>query len=356
MSQYRVYIKDGLDLAGIPVANDICTSFSAERDLLSSAVSTFTLLNMDGNIKEGDILGLTDPFGVTIYNGIIQSISDNEITCVQMLGLFNDNWRWHDPNETTIEGKILSIISTDFINSTDPLLRKKFPFTVTATSNTNGTFVQHTETVDDVEVESKTYVENLEEFFYTLYDQWGVIIDIQVPFRGTPTITIGKASEGHVKVGNNALPITQMTPFTEVFTTNKLCVYNTDGSALRATYYGTPDGITTNANDPLRLPVVNTEFVFDSDGTLSDIVAERLQEEMLNHKISFSMLLDNNLWDFYSWQLGQPFDVWYNSQYFSTAFTAYSMAKETGKDSTVVDITCGKVRNTLTQIWNARGI
>lgn len=354
MSQYRVFIKDALDIAGLPTVNTICTGFSIERDLLSSASSTFTLLDTPGNVKEGDVLGLADPYGTVVYNGVIKSISDNEIMCTQLLSIFDDDWKWHDPSATTIEGKIKSIIEDDFINSTDELLKKKFPFTVTTTSSTTGTFIQHTETQDDVEVVSQNYVENLEEFFYSLYDQWGVIVDVVVPFRGDPTITIGTASTLHVKIGNNALPITQMTPFSEIFEINKLLIYNDEGSTLRGTYYGTLDGITTDSSDPLRLPVINTEYVFDSEGALSDIVNERLQEQMVNHKVEFSMLLDNNLWDFYSWQLGQPFDIWYNTEYFSTVYTGYSIAKEPGRNPSAVDIVCGKVRNKLTQIWNAR--
>lgn len=114
MSLYRVFIKDCLNLVSEPIANEICTSFSIERDLMGNATSDFTLLSMSGNIKEGDILGLVDPYGSIIYTGVIKSIGES-IQCNQMLAIFDDNWKWHDPSDTTIEGKLQSIITSDFI-------------------------------------------------------------------------------------------------------------------------------------------------------------------------------------------------------------------------------------------------
>ena len=47
-------------------------------------------------------------------------------------------------------------------------------------------------------------------------------------------------------------------------------------------------------------------------------------------------------------------EIWYNSAYYSTLFTQYSMVKETNVDVAAVSITCGKVRNTLTERLNAQ--
>ena len=357
MLQYRIYVKDGLDLGGMAIANVQCTAFSIERDLLTTATSRFEVLEMPGNIKNGDVLGLIDPYGTIVYNGVIEAIED-DITCRQMLSMFNDKWIWRDPtSETTIEGKIASIINTDFINSSDPLLASKFPFTVTTTSQTEGTFEQHTKTKTEggqqIEYVDKTHVENLEKFFYSLYDTWGVKIDIEVPFNAvTPTITIGQATKPSLKVGNNALIIRNLTPFTEIFQKNKLVIYDKEGDNIRAEFFATTNGITTDASDPLRLPVINTEYVFDTDKDVDEIKSEKLQEEMYNHKINFDLLIDNKLYDFFNFELGMPFEVWYYSDYYSTLFTGYELALTNGSDLSVVHITYGKVRNKLTEIIN----
>lgn len=342
MSPYRVFIKDCLDLDGLPVANSVCLTFSITKDLLSIATSNFTLLDTPTNIKDGDVLGLVDPYGTVIYTGVIKTIGDT-IQCRDITALFNDNWKYHDNSQTTIEGKIKKIIEDDFINSSDPMVSDRFPFTVSASSSTSGTI----ETKDD------TAVMDFQTFLMNMYDVYGVITDIKVPFNGSPTIELKQATHPSIKVGNNALPVQNMTPLTEVFETNKLVIYDKEGTTLRGTYYTTTQGITTNAADPLRLPVTKTKFIFNTDDPLDDIKQENLQEEIFNHKINFDLLLNNGLYDFYDWELGMPLEIWYNGEYYSTIFTKYSMTKDMNIDVTTVSITCGKVRNTLTEKINS---
>ena len=342
MFPYRVFIKDCLSLDGLPIANSVCLSFSITKDLLSIATSSFTLLEMPTNIKEGDVLGLVDPYGTVIYTGVINSIGE-QISCSDITAIFNDNWKYHDNSQTTIEGKIKKIIEDDFINSSDPMVSDRFPFSVTASSATSGTI----ETKDD------TAVMDFQTFLMNMYNVYGVITDIKIPFNGSPTIELKQATHQSIKVGNNVLPVQNMTPLTEVFETNKLVIYDKEGTTLRGTYYTTTQGITTNANDPLRLPVTKTKFIFNTDDALDDIKQENLQEEIYNHKINFDLLLNNGLYDFYDWELGMPLEIWYNGEYYSTIFTKYSMSKDMNVDVTSVSITCGKVRNTLTEKLNS---
>lgn len=353
MLQYRVFVKDCLDLTGMPIANEVCLGFDLEEDLLSQATSNFTLLNVPTNIKEGDILGLVDPYGSILYEGVIESIGD-DIETKQLLAIFDDDWRWHDYKAiTTIEGKLQSIINDDFVGSSDPLLASKFPFNVTTTTETTGTFEQHY--TSDNRTLDKTHVENFEEFLISLYETWGVIVKVDIPFgAGTPTITIGQSQQSSIKVGNNALVVMNMTPTTEVFETNKLVIYNADGSSLRKTYYGTTEGVTDDPDDPMRLPVIRTKYIFNSEDPVADLRDESLQEDMLNHKVEFDLLLDNNLYNFYEWELGMPIELWYNNLYFSTVYTAYSMSKDSDTELSEVHIVCGTVRNKLTEILNGR--
>lgn len=202
MYPYRVFIKDSLDLSGLPVANSVCLTFTVNKDLLSVATSTFTLLDMPTNIKEGDVLGLVDPYGTVIYTGVINSIGES-IQCRAITSLFNDNWKYHDTSDTTIEGKIKTIIEDDFIDSSDPMVSDRFPFDVVVESSTNGT----------IEQKDDTAVMDFETFLMNMYNVYGVITDIQIPFgEDTPTITLKQATHASIKVGNNALPIQNMTP------------------------------------------------------------------------------------------------------------------------------------------------
>lgn len=343
MSQYKVFIKDCLDLTGMAVANVTCLSFRYSKDLLTSATSSFVVLEEIANIKSGDILGLVDPYGTILYEGVVESFTANTIQCKELLSIFSDEWLWNDPAITTIEGKIQNIIENDYVNSSDSLVAQKFPFNVSTSSATIGTF----------EAQDVNYTVNFETFLNSLYDQYGVIVDIYVPFEaGTPTIDIHTATSVSIKVGNNMWAVQNLTPLTEVVQLNKLSIYDTTGT-LRGNYYCTVNGITTNDADPLRLPVVKTKFIFDDDTPLADLVAENLQQEIYNHKITFDLLLDNNLYEFTEWELGQTLNIWFNSDYYSSIFTAYSVEMQ-GTDVAFVSVTCGKVRNTLTEKLNGR--
>lgn len=342
MYQYRCFIKDGLNLGGMPIANAVCLSFTLNKDLLSTATSNFELLVMPTNIKNGDVLGLVDPYGTVIFNGVINSIGDT-ITCRDITALFDDEWKWHDPGNSTIEQKLKSIITSDFKNSSDPMIADRFPFTITASSSTTGTWT----------AQDTNYVVNFQSLLYEMYNTYGVITDIQVPFSGTPTITLKQATHPSVKIGNNTLVVQNMTPLTEIFELNKLVIYNSDGTTLRGTYYTTTSGITTNENSPLRPSVVKTKYIFNTDDDLADIAQENLQEEIYNHKVEFDLILNNALYDFFDWELGMPIEIWHNGMYFSTIFTKYSISKAQNEDVYMVSVLCGKVRNTLTEKLNA---
>lgn len=342
---YRVFVKDCLDLESLPVANSVCLSFSITKDLMSTATSDFTLLDMPTNIKTGDVLGLVDPYGTVIYTGVINSIGTT-VSCREITAMFADQWKYRTASGlATVEGKIKNFIDNDFVGSSDPMIADRFPFTVTASGQTTAA----------LEEKEPTFTMDFEQFLMQMYDLYGIKTEISIPFGAvTPTIRVAKATHGAVKIGNNVLPVRNMTPLTEVFETNKLVIYNSEGTTLRGTYYTTPSGITTNASSPLRLPVTKTKFIFDTDTALDDIKTANLQEEIYNHKITFDLLLNNGLYDFYDWELGMPIEIFYNGAYYSTLFTKYSMAKELNVDVAAVSITCGKVRNTLTERLNAK--
>ena len=347
---YRVFIKDCLDLADVPVASSVCTAFSVNKDLLSTATSDFTLLEIPNNIKVGDILGLVDPYGTVIYTGVINSIGDT-ISCREIQSMFSDQWKWHDPTSgtiNTVEKKLRSIILSDFAGSSDPMVADRFPFTstkVVASSSTSGTF----------ETQESNYTMDFEQLLFWAYDTYGVKTEIEIPFGAvSPTITLKKATHGAVKVGNNVLPVRNMTPLTEVFETNKLVIYNNEGTTLRGTYYATTGGVTTNSASPLRPPVTKTKYIFNTDDALADIAKENLQDQIYNHRITFDLILNNGIYDFYTWELGMPISIWYNGAFYSTLYTKYNLSKEPGVDVAAVSITCGKVRNTLTERLNAK--
>lgn len=338
MREYQLFFKDCLSLNSMAKANTVCLAFSIERDILEGATSSFTVNEIPKNVNEGDVLGLVDPYGTIVYEGVVTSIEADgqSVQASQIESLFNDNWLYRVPEQTTIENALLDVIQNDFQQTSDTIMTSKYGvFTVTAETQTSGVFV------------SEEQVINFESFLYSIFNNFGVRLYIHIPFEaGTPTITIARREYTPLKVGNNARIITSITPTTEVQQTNKLVIYSQENE-YRATYYRTEDGATTNPSAPTRLPVVNTEFVF-SDDEISTIINQYFSEAMYNHYIEYEMLLNNKLYDFYNMELGQPLAIWVNLDYYDSIYTGYSMSKEERGGIGTVIIKCGKVRSKLT--------
>lgn len=337
MREYQLFFKDCLSLNSMAKANTMCLAFSIERDILESATSTFNVNEIPNNVNEGDVVGLVDPYGTIVYEGVVTSLETDglTITATQIESLFNDNWLYRVPVQTTIEDALYDVIHNDFQTTSDTIMTQKYGvFNVVVETHTNGTFV------------SEEQVINFESFLYSIFNNFGVRLYIDIPFQaGTPTITIAKRDLPSLKVGNNARVITSITPTTEIQQTNKLVIYSQDNE-YRATYYRTQDGATTNPSAP-RLSVVNTEFVF-SDDEIETIINQYFSEAMYNHYIEYEMLLNNKLYNFYAMELGQPLAVWVNLDYYDSVYTGYSMSKEERGSIGTVIIKCGKVRTKLT--------
>lgn len=335
MREYHVFFKDCLALSQMAKAETTCLSFSIERDALESATSTFGVDGVPTNVNEGDVMGLVDPYGVILYLGVVESMEENSIQCTQIESLFNDNWLYRVPNVTYLEDAIADILTGDFKQNEDVLMQQKYNFTITAETHTRGSLV------------SEDTVVNFETFIYSLFNSFGIRLYFDIPYgAGTPTITIAKRTYTSFKVGNNTRATTLFQPTTEVAQTNKLIVYSQD-NVYRDTYYLSQDGVGTDSSEPTRLPVIRTEYVF-SDDPMEDIVAQYLNENLYNHYIQFDMLVSNNLYDIFSWELGQPVEIWINAEYFDSIYTGYSLSKEERAGFDYITVKCGKVRTRLT--------
>lgn len=340
MDQYRVFIKDCLNLKGRPKAELKCLSFDISRDLMEKASATFTVTELVDSINEGDVIALVDPYGDIPYYGTITSFGGVQIQSDQIESLFDDNWLYHVPDTSTIESAIRYIILNDFTRNADPVMQAKYNFEVTAATRTEGKLP----VLDDNEVM------NFEDFLYQMFNDYGIVLDFDIPFEaGTPKITISRKSLGTMKVANNTNSIMNLTVETEVVDTNKLIVYSEDGSTLRGTYYVDANGITTNARSGTRLPVIDTDYVF-SDDELDTIVKESLNAKMYNHFISFEVLLNSELYKnaWYTWKLSQPIDVWNNGDYYNSIYTGFNLKWDSSRPTATVLIKCGKVRANLT--------
>lgn len=224
---------------------------------------------------------------------------------------------------------------------TDPVIGKSLGiFNIVTTSDTKGHF----------ESQSDGYTMDMEQMIYDLYDKYKIMVTVDIPYEGTPTIYIGTSQiVERLKVSDNNNSITNLSPVTEIEETNKVIIYDSDG-IYRTTYVNEHGGSQVEQPSDLtnRYDVVNTSIV-QSDDNISDILKANLPDEMYNHKLTFDLNLFTSLYTNKDFILGMPLKVWKDTDYYSTILTGMEFSKESNKNVNVISYTCGTVRTTLTK-------
>lgn len=348
---YRACIKDSKNINFLPKAYLKVYSFTLARDLLASKKTTINVDSISDDIIEGDIIIVYTSSHFKVYTGVISRIEQNRITATQMQSFYKGTWIMDnypgDYLEEEIEYLIKRYSEGYQKNSTyqDTLQNlEKSPVRIVVGSLTEGKLPTY---------EEQTTID-MEKWIYSLYQDYGIILDFNIPYSSWQQ---GDSDEGKCKifkpnyskiiVGDNVSSLNSITPVTEVEETNKLIIFNSEGQYV-TTYYATSNGIVEEpTSDSGRFSVINTKVIY-SDDDKETIRDANLKTTMYNHQLSFKMRLKNNLWDFFSWRLGQPIEVHYNNHVYNSIFTGYSLSKEEGKNPIEVEIICGNVRTSLT--------
>lgn len=293
---------------------------------------------------------------------------------------------------TSLEGtfaKALNLYASGQLRDSsyiDPIVKQRLnDIQIQVGSNTVGAFT----------TQNDNYTCDMEQMIYDLYNKYQIMLDFEIPYEGDCFVTITKNNIDSLKIGNNTNSIVDISPVTELEETNRLVIYNKDGT-YRTTYAVKSDG--TRIKEPSstanRFGVVNTKIVFsdDDDDTL---IEANLPEIMYNHKLTFTLRLlplienkinytkmvdvnlrtadDKNLLvatneqllvaipvtTNYSYQtslysyddfiLGMPLQVWKDTSYFSTILTGRSLTKNENAPVSTIEFTCGTVRTSLTE-------
>lgn len=356
--QYRCFVKDQLDLTSAPKAFMIVDSFTIRKDLMTNAKSTMTVLSMASNVNNGDVVVLYDPRGNVVYQGVVTSIEDKKISCSQMQSYYKGIWVYNVSPKATLEEEFAALLQ-DYADGkmykstyVDSLVAQRLGgITIDFIGSTLANLPKD---LDD-KGEEKFTTQDMEKFIYSLYEDYGIILDFEINFSGANYVHIKVPDFDSIKVGNNMYAIQNMSPIETIEETNRLIIYSAK-HVYRKTYVATKSGIveepTSTAN---RFDITNTKIV-SSDDELSDLVANNLPSVMYNHKLTFDLVLKNFIYQFDEFHLGMPLDVWYGSDYYNSVLTGYEMKKTTNENVTYVSFTCGKVRNSLTQKLTTLGV
>lgn len=342
---YRAYIHDRFNLNLEIKGSARVDEFSIKRDALTRANSSFSLDKIPNSTNEGDILTLMDNYGTTLYQGVIIRIEANVVETSQMLSIFNDQFKYDVVNKASIEQTIADHITSKLAINTDPLISEVF-------NKFNVTYVPLN--TSQLPTRAGDYTHNLEEFMYSIFDNYDVQLFFNIPFTASaPTLEVRKVTKEKIKLIDNTVYLPGFFPVTEIYETNKLEVYHTEefAYAYRGTWFGSKNGITTDPNELTRLSKIKTNIAF-SDDPIPIILAQNLRTNMFNHKVEIDFILNNKLYDFWNFELGQSFEVWYNGDFYDTILTGYEMEKIIDNNVSNVKLIFGKVRTKASQRWN----
>ncbi|MBQ0113743.1 MAG: hypothetical protein KBT03_11495 [Bacteroidales bacterium] len=357
--QYRGFIKDQLDMNAKPKAFVLVKSDKDKEDLLTKATSTIEVQQMPTNVNEGDVLVLYTPKGTRYYQGVISKISDTKITCTQMQsffkGIFNKSFINSLSGETYIESEIKAVIdhfiSGEYYGTTyeDTLINTRLSG---FTTQFVGSQLAHLPTDKDDEGNDKNTSYDMEQFMYDMYNDYGVVFEFVVNFEGANYLKIFTPTYTQLTIGNNQNAITNLSPITTIEQTNKLIIFNQDGT-YRTTFVVRKDGEiveepTSIAN---RFEITNTKIV-KSDDDSEVLKKANLNTKPYNHKLTFSLLTENNLYDWQELKLGMPLHIFIDGTFFDSVLTAREIVHNENQNIKQINYTAGFIRNNITEILN----
>lgn len=344
---YRAFVKDQLDITAKPKAYlQINDTMSINEDRLTTANSTINAVYVPSNVSTGDIIAVFNEQGLIRYKGVIKSIEENSIQASQITHLLSGQFVYETFENGTIENDIKSILERycqGYIKGStyqDPVVLAKLgSFSITTGSSTTGA----------LETKDENTTMDMETFIYSLYEKYGIAVDFDIPVNGPVSIKVWKPSYDSIKIGNNTNAIVNISPITQVSETNRLIVFNKDGT-YRSTFVAKTDGTIVEEPETLagRFSVVNTNIVF-SDDEIDDIKLANLPETMYNHKLTFTLNLGNKLYGYDDLKLDMPLEIWNGQDYYRTIITGRSFSKNSNVDVSQVEYTCGFVRTKLSE-------
>lgn len=340
-NSYRLFFKKLTNINGHSITSNQLRvrNFKLDRDTLRKTSSSFAVLEIPNAIENGDIVGMYDSYGTILYLGVVTALNTNVVESGQIIDIFDDTWLWNNPRETTIENTLKTIIQNDYQNTNDTLLNTIFDsFDINAISSTNLT----------LQTEEPMYTVSFSSYLYDIYEKYSIQPIFNIPYSNSrASIDIGIPSYPKLTISNNVQIFRNFTIKSNVFETNKLVVYSEETGTYRATWYGTTNGITDNPSSLNRIPKIKTNIVF-SDDDINILKASSLRNEMYNHEITCEMVYNNKLLSLEDLKLGQEVDLYYNSKYYNTILTGYTLQANENQGISTITLKFGLVRDDLT--------
>lgn len=350
MSHYRLFFKDPRHLADRAVANIPVISGKFGEDQENITTSTFNVLEIPGNIETGFFCGLYDAYGRIVYEGIVKQLAGNTIEARSLMSIFDNEIVWWDITGLTDVEEYMEQAYANYM--------QHFPMLKLIYADSTATIMTSTAAGGDLRVNDGGN-QNIYDWFHEQHNAFGVWIYQSFPFGlGNMEVNFSRPTHGKVVIGDNAANIFNLEGGEDEVPYNALSVALLDNNGdlqSRARYSLLKDGsyYTLDSDTSLLFTDVKAKtFRVKAADFVSDMVKQQLPPLIHNHEITFDMLLENSLYDFYDWQLGQPMEVWKDGNYYDSVFTGWEMEFSDSQPATIVHITCGTSRTSLTEVLN----
>lgn len=363
--QYHGWIKDQLDMEAKPKEWVLVKDDRDLDDLLTKKTSTIEVFEMPENINEGDVIVLFTPKGVQYYQGVIDKIQDTNIQCSQMPSFFKGKfdrsaiqYLQQEYETEFVEDEICVLVQAystgQYYGSTytDPIIATRLGgFTISSV----GSQRVHLPKDLDSEGNDQHTQYDMEQFFYDMYEQYGVLPKFTVNYEGANYLEFETPSYTQpYTIGDNQHAIVDISPITTVESNNKLIIFNSD-KTYRTTFVARKDGqiVQEPASEANRFELVNTVIVY-SDDENDVLIKANLPDKMYNHKLTFTLYVDNNLYDWRELKLGMPLNIFVRGIYFDTVITGREIIHNENQNIKQIKYICGFVRTAITDILNTR--
>lgn len=365
--KYGIDSRTSMDsfLAYTPIVNA-----SIHVDGMSKTTSTIEVEEVPDGVMTNSIVGIRNPRGKITYIGIIKSIEDNTLTCREPLSIFDADFLFGSTKTST---KSLMKSLSDYMGS----FCLGYPSYKNVDAEKNSSIERLTINVarsidGKLSIEKNanmnitapviddTNVSNLEDHLLKAFDEFGVYIKPYFYKSGGAVVWLvnevtNPKIQSPLVLSNNSEGITDISVDVQEMENTSLVVYNSTGATFRGIYSVKTDGTITNYNYP---PTDAESFIayntckpkiIMSDDKIKTVVEQYLSSAQYNHKITFNLDLNSDLYSLDALNIGRRVEFYYKNKVYNSIVTGLEWElPENTEDPSMVKVTLGKVRNKLT--------
>lgn len=340
---------------------------SIKVDGMSKTTSTIEVKEIPDGVQTDCPVILRNPKGKMLYFGVIKSIVDKTLTCREPLSLFDSEFMFGSTKTSTLSvmnsmmnymvlyGNGYPSYKNNAAELNSSIERKMQP--IFAGLDQRLTLEKNANINITAPVIDSANVSNLEDYLLKNFDDFGIYVE---PSYGTTEkwiyleVTNPKVQSPLVMSDNNEA-ITDIEVDIQEMENTSLVVYNSAGSTFRGIYSAKEDGTITAYNYP---PTDEESFiaynsckpkVVMTDDKIKTVVEQYLSNAKYNHKITFNLDLDSDLYSLDALNIGRRVEFYYKNKVYQSIVTGLEWNLPTNiEDPHSVKVTLGKVRNKLT--------